>query len=76
MSMEPNTQELTRAERRKKGKSLRKEAPRGSHGDWQPGADRPNPLDLLQAQDEGRHALLAEAPESPSYRPSISVPPY
>ena len=54
MSVEPDTQELTRAERRKKGKSLRKKAPRGSHGDWQPGADRPNPLDLLQAQDEGR----------------------
>jgi uncharacterized protein (DUF2252 family) len=52
--MEPNTQELTRAERRQKGKSLRTEAPRSSHGDWQPAADRPNPLDLLQAQDEGR----------------------
>jgi uncharacterized protein (DUF2252 family) len=36
------------------GKSLRQEASRSSHGDWQPAADRPNPLDLLQAQDEGR----------------------
>jgi uncharacterized protein (DUF2252 family) len=53
--MEPNGQEeLTRAERRQKGSSLRKKAPRTSHGDWQPAADRPNPLDLLQAQDEGR----------------------
>ena len=54
MSMEPNAQELTRAERRQKGKSLRDKTPRTSHGDWQPAADRPNPLDLLQAQDEGR----------------------
>ena len=54
MSIEPNTQELTRAQRRQKGKSLREKAPRTSHGDWQPAADRPNPLDLLQAQDEGR----------------------
>jgi uncharacterized protein (DUF2252 family) len=55
MSMDkPDTQELTRTERRQKGKSLRKNAPFTSHGDWQPGADRPDPLDLLQAQDEGR----------------------
>ena len=55
MSMEPNTkEELTRAERRQEGKSLREKAPRTSHGDWQPAADRANPLDLLQAQDEGR----------------------
>ena len=36
------------------GKSLRKEAPRSSHGDWTPAPDRPDPLSLLQAQDEGR----------------------
>ena len=47
-------QELTRAERYKTGKSLRQKMSRSSHGDWQPAADRPNPLDLLQAQDEGR----------------------
>ena len=47
-------QELTRMERYNKGKAQRQKAPRSSHGDWQPAADRPNPLDLLQAQDEGR----------------------
>jgi uncharacterized protein (DUF2252 family) len=47
-------QELTRAERYKNGKARRQEAARSSHGDWQPAADRANPLDLLQAQDEGR----------------------
>ena len=50
----PHTQALTRSERRMTGKSLRQKAPRSSHSDWQPAADRPNPLDLLQAQDEGR----------------------
>ncbi|MCP4167275.1 MAG: DUF2252 domain-containing protein [Chloroflexi bacterium] len=49
-----NPQELSRAERYKKGKALRQKAPRSSHGDWQPATERPNPLDLLQAQDEGR----------------------
>jgi uncharacterized protein (DUF2252 family) len=40
--------------RRAMGKRLRKETPRSSHGDWQPAAERPDPLDILQAQDEGR----------------------
>lgn len=38
----------------KRGKALRDEVPLQSHGDWQPAPDRPNPIDLLQAQDEGR----------------------
>ena len=54
----PQLQEQTRAERYKMGKSLRQKASRSSHGDWQPAADRPNPLDLLQAQDKGRLQLL------------------
>jgi uncharacterized protein (DUF2252 family) len=40
--------------RRAMGKRLRKETPRSSHGDWQPAADRPDPLKILQAQDKGR----------------------
>jgi uncharacterized protein (DUF2252 family) len=36
------------------GKNLRRQAPRSSHGDWDPVTDRPDPLDLLQAQDQGR----------------------
>jgi len=50
----PQVQEQTRAERYKMGKSLRQKASRSSHGDWQPATDRSNPLDPLQAQDEGR----------------------
>jgi len=50
----PQIQVQTRKERYKMGKSLRQKASRSSHGDWRPAADRSNPLDLLQAQDEGR----------------------
>lgn len=41
-------------ERRKAGKALRKQVPRSSHGEWAMAPDRPDPLSLLQAQDEGR----------------------
>ena len=36
------------------GKALCKRVPRSSHGDWTPAADRRDPIELLQAQDEGR----------------------
>ena len=42
-----NPQEVSRAERYKNGKALRQQAPCTIHGDWQPAAGRPNPLDLL-----------------------------
>lgn len=41
-------------ERRKKGKALRHEVALSSHADWTPATDRPDPISLLQAQDEGR----------------------
>ncbi len=44
----------SRSERKSMGRSLRKQAPRSSHGDWAPAPDRPDPIALLQAQDEGR----------------------
>jgi uncharacterized protein (DUF2252 family) len=44
----------SRKERRKMGKTLREKVPRSSHGAWAPVADRPDPIGLLQAQDEGR----------------------
>jgi uncharacterized protein (DUF2252 family) len=45
-------------ERRQMAKALRKRVPRSGHGDWQPGADRPDPISLLQQQDEGRISYL------------------
>jgi len=47
-----------RSERKALGKTLRKEVPRSSHSDWQPSADRPDPLSLLQEQDKGRLQYL------------------
>jgi uncharacterized protein (DUF2252 family) len=33
-----------------RGRTARAETPRSSHGDWQPAADRPNPVDVLVEQ--------------------------
>ncbi len=44
----------TVAERMAEGKSLRQRVSRASHANWSPPADRPDPIDLLQAQDRTR----------------------
>jgi len=44
----------TRAQRRTLGKSRRKSAPRRGHSDWKKESNRPDPIELLQAQDAGR----------------------
>jgi len=36
------------------GRSLRKDVPRSSHADWAPEAGRPDPLDVIEAQNAGR----------------------
>jgi hypothetical protein len=43
-----------RSDMKKMGKALREKAPRASHGEWTPAEDRPDPISILQAQDEGR----------------------
>jgi uncharacterized protein (DUF2252 family) len=48
------TKLLSREDQRKMGKSLREQVALSSHGEWKPAADRPDPISLLQAQDEGR----------------------
>jgi uncharacterized protein (DUF2252 family) len=45
---------VTRAERYALGKSLRKRVPRRTLADWTPPADRPNPVDLINASHRGR----------------------
>lgn len=58
------------AEHRDRGRSLRKNTPRSSHGDWSPGADRPDAVDLIEAQNVDRvdwlvpirRARMAETP--------------
>jgi uncharacterized protein (DUF2252 family) len=49
---------LSTDERTARGKNLRKQVPRSIHGEWTPAPDRPDPLRLLQAQDEGRLQYL------------------
>ena len=39
-----------------RGAALRKRAPRRSHGDWAPAADRVDPVDTLIASNEARTA--------------------
>ena len=44
----------SRDELRQMGKSLRDKCPRASHAKWQPAADRPDPIDLLEESSKGR----------------------
>lgn len=44
----------TRTEQTKLGKALRQQVPIEGHGFWSLSADRPDPISLLQKQDEGR----------------------
>jgi uncharacterized protein (DUF2252 family) len=58
------------AQRYERGRGLRKDVPRSAHGEWRPAADRPDPVEVLLAQDADRiaeltpvrHARLAESP--------------
>src|SRR4051794_40930825 len=47
-------QHLSSAERAAIGKAARAEAGRKVHGEWEPSADRPDPVDLLEAQARTR----------------------
>jgi len=44
----------TPEERKAAGKALRKDVTRSSHGDWSPGSDRPDPVDVITSQDTDR----------------------
>src|SRR5215204_2857719 len=45
-------------QRLERGRVVRRVAPRGSHAVWAPAPDRPDPLDLLEAQDRDRIPYL------------------
>jgi uncharacterized protein (DUF2252 family) len=49
---------LSRAEGIALGKALRETVPRSSHEQWQPATDRPEPIALLAASNQGRIAAL------------------
>ncbi len=48
----------TAGERAERGKAARATAPRSGHGDWEPAADRPDPVELLEEQAASRVAEL------------------
>ena len=57
MSDSPMTDQhvhLTVDERHERGRQARKQVPRSSHADWSPATDRPDPVDVLTAQDATR----------------------
>ncbi len=54
----PGKNDLTADERRAQGRALRDAVPRTSHAKWKPAADRRDPVELLQASNEGRLATL------------------
>src|SRR5262249_53510724 len=52
------TGKIGRAERLGAGRALRKEVTRSSHGDWEPAANRPDPVAVLEEQGTSRVAEL------------------
>jgi len=50
----PRVEHFTVAERAARGKAARAEVSRASHGNWEPVAQRPDPVDLLEEQAQSR----------------------
>jgi uncharacterized protein (DUF2252 family) len=50
----PKVPHLTPAERAARGKAAREEAPRSRHAEWEPWAERPDPIALLEEQAASR----------------------
>jgi uncharacterized protein (DUF2252 family) len=55
------TPQVTPEERVARGKAARREVPRESHADYQPGGQRPDPIGIIDAQsaDRGAAAIMA-----------------
>jgi uncharacterized protein (DUF2252 family) len=56
--IDPQRSDHSPAERAAAGKAARADAPRSSHGEWAPAADRPDPVELLEAQATSRVGQL------------------
>jgi hypothetical protein len=48
----------TYQQRREHGRAARQRTPRGIHAGWAPASDRPDPVDLLEAQAKNREPDL------------------
>ncbi|HEY6690196.1 MAG TPA: DUF2252 domain-containing protein, partial [Rubrobacter sp.] len=51
---EPTQAAASHQQRRERGRAARRVAPRNSHARWAPSPDRPDPVDLLEAQAKDR----------------------
>jgi uncharacterized protein (DUF2252 family) len=56
--LDRRTDDRSPVERAAAGKAARERAPRSSHGDWGPAADRPDPVELLESQAASRVGQL------------------
>jgi uncharacterized protein (DUF2252 family) len=56
--LDPKHGHRTAEERAAAGKAARDKAPRSSHGEWRPAADRANPVELLEGQATSRVGQL------------------
>ena len=54
----PANSQQTVDERRAQGRTLRDVAPRSAHAEWKPAPDRRDPVELLQASNDGRMLTL------------------
>jgi uncharacterized protein (DUF2252 family) len=55
---ESTTEALTYNQRLERGRAARRETPRSSHAAWTPSPDRPDPVNLLEAQAQNREPDL------------------
>src|SRR5215216_4949991 len=51
---DPSRPDAGYQQRREQGRAARQVVPRGAHAGWTPAPDRPDPVDLLQAQARDR----------------------
>src|SRR5829696_4986075 len=54
------TRASTYQQRRERGRAARQRTPRSSHAQWAPAPERPDPVDLLEAQAKNRQPDLAQ----------------
>jgi uncharacterized protein (DUF2252 family) len=52
--LDTDVRQMSPDERAARGRAIRTEVPRRSHADFEPAADRPDPVDLLKQQSAGR----------------------
>jgi hypothetical protein len=67
--------ELDFADRLAEGRALRRKVPRSAHAAWAPPADRPDPIDLLEASNRFPVCFLKLGPRDCPTSARIAIPP-